>query len=227
MVPVMAGLYFALTLFIIIRNIGLLPAVLERIFLEAFGFRQAVAGGIGAVIMNGAKRGLFSNEGRQRLRALRRLAAADISHPAREGLLQALGVFIDTLLICSCTAFIMLLTPESLTHGLEGMDLLQAAMQYHIGEFGVVFIAVILWLFSFSTFIGILFYARPNVAYLFGDSWLSQTLYKLLALAMLFVGGLGRLPGGLGSGRHRHRPHDHLQHARAGFPWPRRQAASV
>ena len=189
MVPVMAGLYFALTLFIIIRNIGLLPAVLERIFLEAFGFRQAVAGGIGAVIMNGAKRGLFSNEAGSGS-APCAAAAADISHPAREGLLQALGVFIDTLLICSCTAFIMLLTPESLTHGLEGMDLLQTAMQYHIGEFGVVFIAVILWLFSFSTFIGILFYARPNVAYLFGDSWLSQTLYKLLALAMLFVGGL-------------------------------------
>ncbi len=189
MVPVMAGLYFALTLFIIIRNIGLLPAVLERIFLEAFGFRQAVAGGIGAVIMNGAKRGLFSNEAGSGS-APCAAAAADISHPAKEGLLQALGVFIDTLLICSCTAFIMLLTPESLTHGLEGMDLLQAAMQYHIGEFGVVFIAVILWLFCFSTFIGILFYARPNVAYLFGDSWLSQTLYKLLALAMLFVGGL-------------------------------------
>ena len=189
MVPVMAGLYFALTLFIIIRNIGLLPAVLERIFLEAFGFRQAVAGGIGAVIMNGAKRGLFSNEAGSGS-APCAAAAADISHPAKEGLLQALGVFIDTLLICSCTAFIMLLTPESLTHGLEGMDLLQAAMQYHIGEFGVVFIAVILWLFSFSTFIGILFYARPNVAYLFGDSWRSQTLYKLLALAMLFVGGL-------------------------------------
>ena len=99
-------------------------------------------------------------------------------------------MFIDTLVICSCSAMIMLLTPESLTAGLEGMDLLQAAMRYHLGEFGVVFIAVILWLFSFSTFLGILFYARPNVAYLFGDNWLSQTLYKVLALAMLFVGGL-------------------------------------
>ncbi len=189
MVPVMAGLYFAITLFVIIRNIGLLPAVFERIFLEAFGIRQAVAGGIGAVIMNGAKRGLFSNEAGSGS-APCAAAAADISHPAKEGLLQALGVFIDTLLICSCTAMLMLLTPESLTNGLEGMDLLQTAMQYHIGEFGVVFVAVILWLFSFSTFIGILFYARPNIAYLFGDNWLSQTLYKLLALVMLFVGGL-------------------------------------
>ncbi len=189
MVPVMAGLYFAITLFIIIRNAGQLPAVFQRIFIEAFGFRQAVAGGIGAVIMNGAKRGLFSNEAGSGS-APCAAAAADISHPAKEGLLQALGVFIDTLLICSCTAMIMLLTPSSLTNGLEGMDLLQTAMQYHIGEFGVVFTAVILWLFSFSTFIGILFYARPNIAYLFGDNWLSQTLYKVLALVMLFIGGL-------------------------------------
>lgn len=189
MVPVMAGLYFAITLFIIIRNAGQLPAVFQRIFMEAFGFRQAVAGGIGAVIMNGAKRGLFSNEAGSGS-APCAAAAADISHPAKEGLLQALGVFIDTLLICSCTAMIMLLTPSSLTNGLEGMDLLQTAMQYHIGEFGVIFTAVILWLFSFSTFIGILFYARPNIAYLFGDNWLSQTLYKILALVMLFIGGL-------------------------------------
>ena len=189
MVPVMAGLYFAITLFIIIRNAGQLPAVFQRIFMEAFGFRQAVAGGIGAVIMNGAKRGLFSNEAGSGS-APCAAAAADISHPAKEGLLQALGVFIDTLLICSCTAMIMLLTPSSLTNGLEGMDLLQTAMQYHIGEFGVIFTAVILWLFSFSTFIGILFYARPNISYLFGDNWLSQTLYKVLALVMLFIGGL-------------------------------------
>ena len=189
MVPVMAGLYFAITLFIIIRNAGQLPAVFQRIFMEAFGFRQAVAGGIGAVIMNGAKRGLFSNEAGSGS-APCAAAAADISHPAKEGLLQALGVFIDTLLICSCTAMIMLLTPQELVSGLEGMDLLQASMNYHMGSFGTVFIDVILWLFSFSTFIGILFYARPNVAYLFGDNWTAQTLYKLLALAMLFIGGL-------------------------------------
>ena len=189
MVPVMAACYFFVTIFIIVKNAGQLPAVFERIFTEAFGIRQAVGGGIGAVIMNGAKRGLFSNEAGSGS-APCAAAAADISHPAKEGLLQALGVFIDTILICSCSAMIMLLTPEELTGGLEGMDLLQTAMRYHLGEFGVIFIAVILWLFSFSTFLGILFYARSNVAYLFGDNWLSQTLYKILALVMLFVGGL-------------------------------------
>ena len=85
---------------------------------------------------------------------------------------------------------IMLLAPASVTDGLSGMDLLQAAMQYHLGDFGVIFIAVILWMFSFSTFIGILYYARSNVAYLFGDNWISQTLYKIFALVMLFIGGL-------------------------------------
>jgi AGCS family alanine or glycine:cation symporter len=92
--------------------------------------------------------------------------------------------------ICSCTAFIILLAPQENLAGLEGMDLLQTAMGFHFGQIGVIFTAVTLWLFSFSTFIGILYYARSNVAYLFGDRWLPQTLYKLLALVMLFIGGL-------------------------------------
>lgn len=188
-VPIMAALYFFITLYIILANITQLPAVFSEIFAEAFGFRQVVSGGIGAVIMNGAKRGLFSNEAGSGS-APCAAAAADISHPAKEGLLQALGVFIDTLLLCSCTGMIMLLTPEGLRNGLEGMDLLQASMQYHLGSFGVVFIAVIMWLFSFSTFLGILFYARSNVAYLFGDHWIAQTVYKIIALIMLFVGGM-------------------------------------
>ena len=188
-VPIMAGCYFFITIFIICKNITLLPGVFRRIFLEAFGLRQVAAGGFGAVLMNGAKRGLFSNEAGSGS-APCAAAAADIDHPAKEGLLQSLGVFIDTIVICTCSAMIMLLAPESLTRGLNGMELLEAAMNYHLGYFGVVFIAATLWLFSFSTFIGILFYARSNVAYLFGDNWLSQTLYKILALAMLFIGGL-------------------------------------
>lgn len=189
LVPIMAGCYFFITIFIIVRNFSALPAVFTRIFEEAFGFRQIVSGGFGAVLMNGVKRGLFSNEAGSGS-APCAAAAADVTHPAKAGLLQAFGVFIDTIVICTCTAMIMLLAPASRLEGLEGMSLLQAAMDYHLGTFGVVLIAIILWLFSFSTFIGILFYARSNVAYLFGDNWLSQTLYKVLALVMLFVGGL-------------------------------------
>ena len=139
--------------------------------------------------MNGVKRGLFSNEAGSGS-APCAAAAADVSHPAKAGLLQAFGVFIDTIVICSCSAMIMLLAPAERIADLAGMDLLQEAMRFHFGSFGVIFIAVILLLFSFSTFIGILFYARSNVSYLFGDNWLSQTLYKLLALVMLFIGGL-------------------------------------
>ena len=189
MVPIMAAFYFVIALFVIFTNLGALPAVFTRIFEEAFGLRQMVAGGFGAALMNGVKRGLFSNEAGSGS-APCAAAAADVSHPAKSGLFQAFGVFIDTIILCSCTAFIMLLAPAETLAGLEGMALLQAAMGYHFGDIGVIFIAVTLWLFCFSTFIGCLYYARPNVAYLFGDNWTSQTAYKILALAMLFIGGL-------------------------------------
>ena len=188
-VPVMAVGFFLLTLFIILMNLPKLPAVFDRIFTEAFGLRQAVSGGFGAVLLNGVKRGLFSNEAGSGS-APCAAAAAQSKDPVRIGLTQALGVLIDTIVICSCTAMIMLLAPEELTNGLTGMDLLQTAMQYHLGNAGVIFIAVTLALFSFSTFIGILFYARSNVAYLFGNRWCYQTAYKVLALIMLFIGGL-------------------------------------
>ena len=188
-VPIMAGCFFLVTIVIIVMNAHLLPSVFKRIFAEAFGLRQVVAGGFGAVVMNGIKRGLFSNEAGSGS-APCAAAAADIDLPAKQGLLESFGVFIDTMLICTCSAMIMLLAPTDVVGGLEGMDLLQAAMNYHLGTFGVVFIAVTLLLFSFSTFIGILFYARSNIAYVFGDNWWSQTAYKVLCLVMLAVGCL-------------------------------------
>ena len=189
MVPVMAAFYFVLTLVVIGKNITLLPSVFTRIMEEAFGIRQVVAGGFGAVLMNGVKRGLFSNEAGSGS-APCAAAAADVSHPAKAGLFQALGVLIDTIIICTCTAMLMLLAPEELLSGLSGMALLQTAMNHHFGYIGVIFIAIALWLFSFSTFVGILYYARPNVAFLFGNDMKWQNAYKILALAMLFIGGL-------------------------------------
>lgn len=188
-VPVMAGFYFFLTVFVIINNFTALPGVFARIFQEAFGLRQIAAGGFGTVLMNGVKRGLFSNEAGSGS-APCAAATADVDHPVKAGLLQALGVFIDTIVICSCTAFVMLLAPQEVTDGLAGMDLLQAAMRYHFGEAGVIFIAVTLWLFCFSTFLGVLFYARSNVSYVFGDKWAPQTIYKIVALVNLFIGCL-------------------------------------
>ena len=135
-VPIMAVCYFAITIFIIIKNIAVMPSVFERIFEEAFGIRQAAAGGFGAVLMNGIKRGLFSNEAGSGS-APCAAAAAECDTPVRAGLTQALGVFIDTIVICSCTAMIMLTAPQNVINGKEGMDLLQSAMGYHLGGFGV------------------------------------------------------------------------------------------
>ena len=189
MVPIMAVCYFVITVGIVLFNLPKLPAVFGRIFAEAFGLRQAVAGGFGAVLMNGVKRGLFSNEAGSGS-APCAAAAAECDDPVKMGFVQALGVLIDTVVICSCTAFLMLLVPQEITEGLAGMDFLQTALQYHLGGFGVVFIAATLALFSFSTFLGVLYYARGNVAYLCGDNWWSQTVYKLIALAMLMIGGM-------------------------------------
>ena len=188
-VPIMAVCYFIITIFIIVKNINILPDVFKRIFEEAFGIRQVAGGGFGAVLMNGVKRGLFSNEAGSGS-APCAAAAAEGKSPVTIGLVQALGVIIDTIVICTCTAMIMLLVPQNITQGLEGMELLQTAMNYHLGEFGTAFIAIILALFSFSTFIGVLFYARSNVSYLFGEKWCFQTIYKTIALIMLFIGGL-------------------------------------
>ena len=187
MVPIMAVCYFLITVFLILMNLSSIPGVFSRIFEEAFGIRQVAAGGFGAVLMNGVKRGLFSNEAGSGS-APCAAAAAECDLPVKAGLVQALGVFIDTIVICSCTAMIMLLVPQDQIEGLAGMELLQTAMRYHLGEAGVIFIAVMLFLFSFSTFLGILFYARSYVAYLFGDNWASQTAYKVLALVI--IGGI-------------------------------------
>ena len=128
--------------------------------------------------------------GNIRLGTVHTMVLDEADEMLKMGFVQALGVLIDTVVICSCTAFLMLLVPQEITEGLAGMDLLQTALQYHLGGFGVVFIAATLALFSFSTFLGVLYYARGNVAYLCGDNWWSQTVYKLIALAMLVIGGM-------------------------------------
>ena len=188
-VPVMAGFYFVLAVFVIVKNAALLPCVFGRIVEEAFGLRQAAAGAFGGAPMNGAKRGLFSNDAGSGS-APCSAAAAKVSHPARAGLLQAFGVILDTIVICTSTATLMLLAPQQALEGLSGLALLQTAMGCHFGQWGVIFVAITLWLFSFSTFIGILYYARSNVAYLFGDHWAAQRGFQIVALAMLFIGGL-------------------------------------
>lgn len=188
MVPFMAFAYLFLVAFILIKNISAIPDVFKRIFEEAFGIRQAAGGSFGAVVMEGVKRGLFSNEAGTGS-APSAAAAADVDHPAKQGLIQALGVYVDTLVICTATALVVLVTKESVVEGLGGMKLLQEAFRYHVGDWGVVFIACVLFLFAFSTALGITYYAKPNLIFIADKDWL-QTAFKIFACCMLFYGGM-------------------------------------
>lgn len=188
MVPAMAAIYLIVVIFIIIKNITILPAVIQDIFEHAFGIRQFLGGTFGSVVMQGVKRGLFSNEAGSGS-APCAAAAADIDHPVKQGLVQALGVFVDTVLICSATAFVILLSRGDIPEGLGGMTLLQESFRYQVGNWGVIFTAVILFLFSFSTILGVSFYAKPNLAFLCDKPWL-QEAFKIFTLIMLFVGGV-------------------------------------
>ena len=193
LVPIMGVAYILGCAYILVCNWAFIGESFRLIFECAFTPRAAFGGAVGSGIIValqfGCARGLFSNEAGSGS-APCAAAAAECDDPVKMGFVQALGVLIDTVVICSCTAFLMLLVPQEITEGLAGMDLLQTALQYHLGGFGVVFIAATLALFSFSTFLGVLYYARGNVAYLCGDNWWSQTVYKLIALAMLVIGGM-------------------------------------
>ena len=188
MVPFMAFAYLILVAFILVKNIAVIPDVFKRIFEEAFGIRQAVGGSFGAVVMEGVKRGLFSNEAGTGS-APSAAAAAEVNHPAKQGLIQALGVYVDTLVICTATALVVLVTKESVIEGLGGMKLLQEAFRYHVGDWGVIFIACVLFLFAFSTALGITYYAKPNLIFIADKDWL-QTAFKIFACCMLFYGGM-------------------------------------
>lgn len=188
-VPIMAVMYLVIVFFIIVKNFALLPQVFSQIFSEAFGIRQGVGGTIGAIIIQGVKRGLFSNEAGTGS-APCAAASATVSHPVQQGLIQSLGVFVDTFIICTATALVMLLTKASVIVGLNGMELLQKSFNYHLGStFGEIFVAIILFLFCFSTLLGICFYGKVNVKFL-TDKEFGQILFKIFALSMIFIGGI-------------------------------------
>ncbi|UUV17514.1 alanine:cation symporter family protein [Fusobacteria bacterium ZRK30] len=190
LVPIMAAIYLLLVFVIMFKNIGIIPRVLGEVVQGAFGFKQAIGGGIGAIVMAGVKRGLFSNEaGLGTATAV--AATAEVSHPVKQGLTQGLGVFVDTLVICTSTAMIMLLADKGAVEGLSGMELLQGAMSYHFGAFGVNFIALILFLFSFSTILGIGYYAQTNLNYISDKNYL-KIGYKILVLIMILFGGVSQ-----------------------------------
>ena len=163
---------------IVIINIGELPGVIKLIVGEAFGYGPLIGGGIGAALMQGIKRGLFSNEAGMGS-APNVAATASVSHPVKQGLIQALGVFTDTLLICTCTAFIILFSGAPLDGSVQGVQLTQQALNNEIGAAGGVFIAVALFFFAFSSIIGNYYYGEANVRYLTNHKGL-LFLYRIL-----------------------------------------------
>ena len=163
-VPVMAVGYLLVALGIVVAHIDLLPRTLLIIVEDAFGFRQAMGGALGITIIQGIKRGLFSNEAGEGS-APNAAATATVSHPVKQGLVQALGVFTDTLVVCSCTAFTILLSGVDY-HAADGVQLTQEALVSQIGSIGAPFVAIMIWLFAFSTIIGNYYYGETNIRYI-------------------------------------------------------------
>ena len=189
-VPVMALGYIVLALGVVLFNFRRLPEVVELIVANAFGWEQAMGGGAGAALMQGIKRGLFSNEAGMGS-APNVAATAHVSHPVKQGLIQTLGVFTDTLVICTCTAFIILFggVPDA---SLSGIRLTQAALVGEIGPAGSVFVAVAIFLFAFSSIIGNYYYGEANVRFITRRPWV-LTLYRVLVGAMVLFGALATL----------------------------------
>ncbi|BCB02060.1 alanine/glycine:cation symporter family protein [Bacillus sp. KH172YL63] len=189
-VPIMAGFYILLALFVVITNITEMPGVIALIFKSAFGFEQVLGGGIGAAIMNGVKRGLFSNEAGMGS-APNAAATASVSHPVKQGFIQALGVFFDTLLVCSATAFIIL-TSDAYGSGLTGIELSQAAMSEHFNSWAGIFLAIAIFTFAFSSIIGSYYYGEANLPFI-NKSKTGLLIYRFIALGMVVFGSVASL----------------------------------
>ncbi|MDR0940351.1 MAG: alanine:cation symporter family protein [Mediterranea sp.] len=191
-VPVMAVGYVLLALVIVALNIADLPRVLAAIVGQAFGWEQALGGGVGAALSQGIKRGLFSNEAGMGS-APNAAATAHTSHPVKQGLIQALGVFTDTLLICSCTAFIILSSGVPLDGSTDdGVKLTQQALTNVIGPAGGAFVAIALFFFAFSSILGNYYYGEANVRYLTRDKRVLFA-YRLMVGGMVMFGALSTL----------------------------------
>ena len=187
LVPVMALGYMVLAVVVIVMNIGLMPHVMKVIVLDAFGIEQVTGGGLGAVIMNGVKRGLFSNEAGEGS-APNVAATASVSHPVKQGLIQALGVFTDTLLVCSCTAFVILISGLYEIPELNGIALTQSALQSEVGAAGPVFVAIAIFLFAFSSIIGNYYYGEANIRFITPNPAV-MTVYRILSGGVMVMFG--------------------------------------
>lgn len=192
-VPVMASFYIILALFIMVKNITLVPAMFSHIVSNAFGIRQFAGATLGVTIMQGVRRGLFSNEAGMGS-VPNAAATAQTSHPVKQGLIQSLGVYVDTILVCSATAFMILLSgvlesPD--VAALEGVQLTQAALSSQVGAWGDTFLAVCILMFAYSSVIGNYYYGESNIL-LLTDNKTYLNMYRIGVLALVFLGSIAK-----------------------------------
>jgi AGCS family alanine or glycine:cation symporter len=181
----MAVGYLILAIAILIMNIQQVPAMLALIVKSAFGWHQVAGGTVGMAIMQGVKRGLFSNEAGEGS-APNAAATATITHPVKQGFLQSLGVFTDTLVICTCTAFIILLS--GIYTQADGIILTSRAMEHHLGSMGAWYLTVAIFLFAYSTIIANYFYGETNIRFICDKPW-TIFVFRLLSGVVVFLGG--------------------------------------
>lgn len=187
-VPVMAIMYLLVVVFVVLTNLTSIPEMLGNIISQAFGVKEIAGGGIGIVIMQGVRRGLFSNEagsGNSNYAA----AVVDVNEPAKQGMVQALGVFVDTLVVCSATAFIVLLADRSVIAGTSGMTMFQEAIKSHIGWIGIPFTVIVLFFFSLSTILGVTFYGKNAINFV-SEAKEMKYIYHVVVVLMVYIGGI-------------------------------------
>lgn len=190
-VTFLAVLYIGVALYIVLTNITKMPEVISLIVKNAFGIHQIVGGGLGAALMQGVKRGLFSNEAGMGS-APNVAATATTSHPVKQGLIQAFGVLTDTFIICTSTAFIILFSNAYKTQELSGVALTQASLSEHIGSWASGSLAIFVFLFGFGSLIGNYYYGETNIRFLHGSKvWL--VLYRIAVMAMIILGSVAKV----------------------------------
>ena len=191
LVPVMGVAYIGVALYIVFANISVIPAVLSRIFTEAFDLNAIFGGFSGSCVMYGIKRGLFSNEAGVGS-APNASASADVKHPVKQGLVQILSVSIDTILVCSATAFMCMCSGIEPTEALSGAPYIQEALSVTLGGFGPVFITVAMVLFAFTTLLGNIYYVDQCIVYLAkktpGKAF--ERVYHVILSLIIFVGAI-------------------------------------
>lgn len=199
-VPIMALAYLAIALFIMFANIEKVPEVLALIFKSAFGLQEAAAGGLGYAIaqamINGIKRGLFSNEAGMGSAPNAAASATPYPpHPASQGYVQMLGVFMDTIVICSATVAIILMSGEYVPHGeVTGIELTQRALTAQVGSWGGIFVAVAIFFFAFTSIIANYSYAETNLIFLEHNNKKGLVLFRIIVLGMVMFGSMATLP---------------------------------